>query len=77
MSELNERLNCKTPKWFKTIIKWGIIVAAAGLAVKMTAATLDDFTLNATGRTICNYLIIAGAVAAAVAKTAKETSNDD
>ena len=75
--ELKDRIQAETPRWFKKIIKLGIMLAAAGLTVKVTAGTMDDFTLNAVGTAIVNYMIITGAVAAAVAKTAKEHCEDD
>ena len=75
--EIRDRIKAETPKWFKRIIKIGLLLASAGLAIKITAGTLDGFTLNALGNTACNYMIIAGAVAAAVAKTAKENCDDD
>lgn len=77
MSELKDRVKAKTPKWFKAVIKLGLQLAAAGVTIKVTAATLDGFAMNAMGNTICNYMIIAGAVAAAVAKTAKENCDEE
>lgn len=77
MSELIKRIKGKTPEWFKLIIRLGLTLAAAGLAIKVTAVSLEDFELNDWGATICNYMIIAGAVAAAVAKTAKESNADE
>jgi hypothetical protein len=74
--ELKKRLKAKTPKWFRTIIHIGLMLAAAGLAVKLTAPTIG-FNLNVIGNTLCNYFIITGAVAAAVAKTAQEKCVDD
>lgn len=76
-SELITRLTAETPKWFKRIIKMGLLLASAGVAIKVTVGVMDDFTLSALGKTITNYMILAGAVAAALGKTAKEDSENE
>ena len=75
LNELFKRLEAETPKWFKGIINIGLSLAAAGVAIKLTVGTMDDFTLSAFGRTITNYMILAGDVAAAVSQTAKKDNN--
>lgn len=74
---LIKRIKAPTPRWFKDVIYGGIILASAGVTIKMMDAQMDDFTLYPIANTICNYAIIAGAVAAAVAKTAKDFTNED
>lgn len=69
MRELIERLKSETPKWFKKIIYWAIGVGATCGSLKLYFAEAS-VTVSPLLEKIIEYGIVAGGVAAVVAKTA-------
>lgn len=75
--EIKDRIQSPTPKWFKRIIRLGFYSTAIGTALLSANAFIPGFTLPAKMETIAQWMCVGGLVAAAVSKTAKETSSDD
>lgn len=77
MSEFKHRIQSKTPRWFRRIIRIGLIVAAAGGALLGSETVIPDFTLPEKIRLMAQWMVVSGLVAAAVSKTAKSLPGDD
>ena len=67
MNQLQERIKAPTPKFFQTLKKIGLAIAAVGAAI-LTAPV----SLPAAIVTIGGYLALAGSVTVIVSQTAKE-----
>lgn len=72
MAELKERVDAPTPDWFKRIIKMGLSLAAAGTALLTAGETIPGFTLAGIMYDAAQWMVVAGLIAAAVSKTAKQ-----
>lgn len=72
MNQLFERIKAQTPGWFKSVIRLSIVLAAAGGALLTVNSTVPGFKLPADIEKLAQWMVVAGVVAAAVAKTAKE-----
>lgn len=77
MSELKDRLKSPTPNWFKRIIRVGLILASAGAALLISPSMITDFVLPLKVKMAAQWMVVTGLVAAAVAKTARETQDID
>lgn len=78
-----ERWRSPTPRFFKKIFKWSVIIIAATVAL-MTADAYGKslipnftFTLHPTVLLICKNLFVGAIVAAAVSKAATVNGNED
>jgi hypothetical protein len=62
---LKKRIQSPTPNFFKTVQKWGILVAAIGGSILAAPAALPVILVKIGG-----YLAVAGAVTTAVSQAA-------
>lgn len=69
---LQDRIKAPTPDWFKRIIAIGLSLSGIGLAILGIPAMLPDFQLPHTLKEVASWFVVAGTVAAAVSKTAKQ-----
>lgn len=75
---LIKRLTSPTPQFFKKVIRISLITASGAaallLAETITKSVIPDFTYTIIPwvKTVAKNLVVAGVVAAAVAKAAKE-----
>jgi hypothetical protein len=69
---LQKRIKSTTPKWFKTVINVGGSLAVVGIAILSAESQVPGFVLPHALEVAAQWFIVAGIVAAAVAKTAKE-----
>ena len=80
---LLSRWKAPTPAFFKKVIRISLTMAAGAGAALMVepigSAAISGFTfkLNPLVELVCKNLVACGIVAAAVAKFAKESGNDD
>lgn len=65
------RVKAETPIWFKGIINLSITLAVAGGALLTAPSVVNGFVLPHKIELIAQWLVVAGVVATAVAKTAK------
>ncbi len=65
------RLKAETPIWFKGIINLSITLAVAGGALLTAPSVVNGFVLPHKLELLSQWLVVAGVVATAVAKTAK------
>jgi hypothetical protein len=75
MNTLIARIKAQTPIWFKSIIRLSLILATIGTALLGADGNVPNFHLTELLAKIATYMVVAGLVAAAVAKTAKEDTN--
>lgn len=71
---IKNRLQSKTPKFFKKVRTAGLILAAAGGAILTAPATLG-LSIPAAVLSVGTYLALSGAVASAVSQLA--TTNEE
>lgn len=71
-NQIQKRIKSSTPKWFKTIIKVGGSLAVVGIAILTAESQVPGFVLPHALEVTAQWFIVAGTVAAAVAKTAQE-----
>lgn len=62
---LQQRYAAPTPKFFKTVSKWGLLLAAAGGTLLASPVALPVILVKIAG-----YLTVAGAVATTVSQAA-------
>ena len=80
--KLIDRIKAPTPKFFKNIIRIILIISAGALALLLAPAATKTimpgytFTLFPITELICKNLFVAGLVAAAVSKAARENNED-
>lgn len=66
---LNERLKGPTPPFFKRIINIALSVSAVGASLLTAPELVTGFTLPASITTLAQWMVVAGIVASAIAKT--------
>ena len=64
-----ERLKKPTPPFFKRVIAIAMSVSAAGAALLTAPTVVDGFVLPNTLTTLAQWMVVAGIVASAIAKT--------
>ena len=64
---LIQRFEAPTPKFFKTVSKWGLLLAAAGGTLLASPVALPLILVKIAG-----YLTVAGAVATTVSQAATQ-----
>jgi len=65
---LKKRIEAPTPKFFKQIRKWGLIIAGIGGAIVTAPIALPAALISLAG-----YLTVAGAVATAVSQAVTDS----
>ena len=73
--ELNSRLKAKTPIWFKRIIRLALTMSASGTALLTAGSAIPKFHLSSWVEQAAQMMVVAGLVAAAISKTAKEDND--
>lgn len=73
MGELKDRVNADTPDWFVRIINIGLGISAAGGAILTAGEVIPHFVLTGFMQSAAQWMIVAGLVAGAVSKTAKQS----
>ena len=61
---LKQRFKAPTPKFFNSVSKWGLVLAATGATLLASPIVLPAIVVKLAG-----YLTVAGAVATAVSQT--------
>ena len=69
---LKQRIQAPTPAWFKRIIRISLTLAAVGTALLTADEYVKGFTLPNQAHELAQWFVVAGLVAAAASKTAKE-----
>lgn len=70
---LKNRISSQTPKWFKKVIGVGLTLATVGTALLTAETQVPGFELPQFLERVSQWFIVGGLVAAAIAKTAKES----
>lgn len=66
---IGERIKGPTPPFFQKVIKIALSVSAVGASLLTAPELVDGFTLPASLTTIAQWMVVAGIVASAIAKT--------
>lgn len=68
---LKQRFEAPTPRFFNSVSKWGLLLAAAGGSLLASPIVLPAIVVKLAG-----YLTVAGAVATAVSQTVTTAGED-
>ena len=66
---VSERLKGPTPPFFKRVINVALSVSAAGAAMLSASSVVDGFVLPPALTILAQWMVVAGIIASAVAKT--------